>query len=250
MKKLIAIVTICFVSATLFSGCDLLQKLGLQNNNDEVHPVSSIALNEDEAKKLSDKMPIHIYFANEDNTKLRVQIKYVTVAEAKKGTNTLATLIVKEVINGPDKASGLKATIPSGTKLLSTVEVKNGLATVNLSIEVKTKHIGGKAAEQATIYSIVNSLTELKEIEKVKFLIEGKVESQLAGSFQFDQPFPRSLSLISKEGAVPSSQSIGSGGNTDSSKASPTVKDKKTTTGVEENAEDTYIDIEEDEMIE
>jgi len=188
----------------LFSGCNVLQKLGLKKaDNDELRPTSSIAMGEEEAKKLSDKMPISLYFANDDNTKLKLEIRYVPLEEAKKSVNNLASLIVKELINGPAKGSTLKATIPEGTELRAPVKIEAGVATVDLSKEFKENHPGGKAAERMTIYSIVNSLTELKEIEKVQFLIEGKTEKELRGNFKFDVPFPRTTSLISNEPAIP-----------------------------------------------
>ena len=52
--------------------------------------------------------------------------------------------------------------------------IKDGVATVNLTKDFVDKHPGGKDAERLTLYSIVNSLTEVKDIQKVKFLINGK----------------------------------------------------------------------------
>lgn len=210
MRRLICVITMCFMIVALFSGCTLLQKLGLwDSNEDELRPVSSIAIGEDEAKKLSDKMPIHLYFANEDNTKLMKEIRYVPMAEAKKSVNNLASIIVDELIEGPSAESGLKRTIPVGTKQRAKVKIDaaTGIATVDLSKEFIDKHPGGKAEERMTIYSIVNSLTELKEIQKVKFLIEGKPSKEFKGNFQFDVPFPRTVSLISKE--APTSSIMG-----------------------------------------
>ena len=101
MRKLICIVTVCFIIVAMFSGCAVLQKLGLQkNDSEELHPVSSIVMNEDEAKKLTDKVPIHLYFANDDNSKLKLEVRYIAVSEAKKSVNTLASTIVKELIKG------------------------------------------------------------------------------------------------------------------------------------------------------
>ncbi len=205
MRKVILIATLCLFILTIFSGCGVLQKLGLQSSDDELHPVSSIVMGEDEAKKLTDKVPVHLYFANEDNTKLKLEIRYIPVSEAKQSTSHLASVIVKELIKGPSKDSGYKSTIPAGTLLRTPVAVKDGIATVDLSNEFKSKHPGGKDAEKMTIYSIVNSLTELKDIQKVKFTIAGKVQKEYMGNFQFDVPFPRSASLISKETSVPGS---------------------------------------------
>jgi len=203
MRKIVSIVTVCFMIIAVFSGCTILQKLGLQSdNNDELHPVSSIVMSEEEAKKLTDKVPIHLYFANQENTKLKLEIRYIPVSDAKKSVNSLATTIVKELIKGPSAQSGLKPTIPTGTVLRSPVSIKSGIATVDFTKEFVTNHPGGKVAEQLTIYSVVNSLTELKEIQKVKFTINGKTQKEFKGNFQFDVPFPRTTSLIAKD--VPS----------------------------------------------
>jgi germination protein M len=200
MRRFISIVMVCVFIVVTLSGCSLLQKLGLQNGSeDELRPVSSIIIGEDEAKELTNKVPIHLYFANEDNTKLKLEVRYIPIADAKQGTSHLASLIVRELINGPSADTGYKATIPVGTKLRTPVSISSRIATVDLSKEFKTKHSGGKDAEKMTIYSIVNSLTELTDIQKVKFTIAGKVEKEYMGSYQFNAPFPRTTSLISKD---------------------------------------------------
>lgn len=200
MRKIICIAVVCFMIMAVFSGCTILQKLGLQKTGeDELHPASSVVMGEEEAKKLTDKVPIHLYFANQDSTKLKLEVRYIPVSEAKKSVNNLATLIVKELIKGPSADSGLKATVPSGAALRSPVSINSGIATVDFTKDFIAKHPGGKAAEQLTIYSIVNSLTELKEVQKVKFTINGKAQKEFKGNFQFDVPFPRAASLISKD---------------------------------------------------
>lgn len=243
MRKLICIVTVCFIIIAMFSGCAVLQKLGLQkNDSEELHPVSSIVMNEDEAKKLTDKVPIHIYFTNEDNTKLKLEVRYIPVSEAKKSVNTLASTIVKELINGPSAGSGLKGTIPAGTQLKSPVAINAGVATVDFTKDFIDKHPGGKAAEQMTIYSIVNSLTELKEIQKVKFTINGKVQKDFKGNFQFDALFPRSAGLISKEaikpGTVSNDKSVDSK-KQDSDKKKPDTSTKQQDTKKNSDKKDT-----------
>jgi germination protein M len=203
MRKLFCIVTACIIILSIFSGCSVLEKLGLRDSeNDELRPVSSIVLNEDEARELADKMPVRLYFANEDNSKLLTEIRYIPMSEAKKSVNNLASVIVKELIKGPMENTGMKPTIPEGTKLRSPVNINAGIAVVDLTREFVDKHPGGKDAEQMSIYSIVNSLTELKEIQKVKFAVDGKERKDFKGGFKFDEPFPRSQSLISKDPPV------------------------------------------------
>lgn len=210
----------------IFSGCGLLQKLGLQgSDDDELKPVSSIVMNEEDAKKLTDKVPIHLYFANEDNTKLKLEVRYISMAEAKKSVNNLATIIVNELIKGPTNV-GLNATIPKGTKPVTKVKIDaaSATATVDFSKEFIEKHPGGKTAEQLTIYSIVNSLTELKEVQKVKFTINNKSQKEYKGNFKFDSPFPRAATLISKDVSTPTS-----GVNVNEKDKSKDTKDTKDT---------------------
>lgn len=197
MRKVLCIITASIMIVTMLSGCSVLQKLGLKDD-DELQPVSSVVMNEDEAMKLTDKMPISLYFATEDNTKLKLEVRYVDMKEAKKSVNNLAGLIVKELIAGP-KDSGLKATIPEGTQLLGNVAIDAKVATVNLSKEFVDKHPGGEAAARLTIYSIVNSLTEINEIEKVKFLVNGKSTEDFKGAYKLSSAFPRTVALISNE---------------------------------------------------
>lgn len=137
----------------------------------------------------SDKQYIKLYFADENAEKLVAEAREITVNPKE----TMEMRIVKELINGPN-SSQLLRTIPSETKILS-VETKEGVCFVNLSQEFKTKHSGGTSAELMTIYSIVNSLTELNTVDKVQFLIEGQ-KSEVFIHMVFNEPFTRDESLI------------------------------------------------------
>lgn len=82
------------------------------------------------------------------------------------------TALVGMLINGP-KDSKLTSIIPENTKVLKTSLV-GSCVTIDLSkefVENAPKDVNEKSS---MIYSIVNTLTELKEINSVKFLIEGE----------------------------------------------------------------------------
>ena len=220
MKKLVSVAAILLLIAGLLSGCSLLEKLGLQESpDDELRPVSSVVIGEAEAGKFTDKTPIRLYFANEDNTKLKLEIRYIDSEEAKKSTSNLASIIVKELIKGPSDETTFKRTIPAEATLRTPVSIDNKVAVVDMSKEFKTKHPGGKDAEKMTIYSIVNSLTELDGIEKVKFKIAGKEQKEYMGNFQFNLLFPRSTNLISKEVAEPDAGAVEDGAEKDNAAA-------------------------------
>jgi germination protein M len=208
MRKIISIVLLGIFSLGIFTGCGIFHKKDREDAEDEVSPVSSIVLNDEEAEVLAEKVPLYLYFSNPDSNKLKLEVRYIPKEEANKSTEELAGIIVNELIKGPSSKEGFEATIPSGSQLKAAITVKDGIATVNLSKEFIDNHPGGKDAEKKTIYSIVNSLTELKDIEKVKFLIEGEERAEFKGNFKFDAPFPRDTRLIGKDAAKPGSTSM------------------------------------------
>lgn len=200
MRKGIFVFTSSLLIILMLTGCGVLEKLGFKEAyNDELHPVSSIVMNEEEAQKITDKVPMYLYFSNEDNTKLLLEVRYIPASEAKKSVSNLASVVVRELIKGPQERKDAKSLIPEGADLRAPVKIEAGVATVDLTKEFVSKHPGGKELEQLTVYSIVNSLTEIKDINKVRFLINGKEQKEFKGSLQFDAPFPRTPSLISKE---------------------------------------------------
>lgn len=113
-----------------------------------------------------------------------------------KGTETLETAIINELIRGP-LDSGLSRTVPAETKLLS-VSVLDGTAYVNFSKEFKTKHWGGSSGETITIYSVVNSLGKLPGIQKVQFLLEGQKVESIFGHNDTSVPFAPDWNLAYK----------------------------------------------------
>ena len=72
-----------------------------------------------------------------------------------------------------------------------------GTAYIDLSQEVVSGHIGGTAAELATIFSIVNSLTvNLPEMQRVHFLIEGEERDTLKSHLDLRRDFVQNLSMV------------------------------------------------------
>jgi hypothetical protein len=243
MKKIVVLV-LCILVASLTAGCGLLQKLGFKSDeeeNNEVCPASSILLTEEEASKLTDKLAVHLYFSNSDNSKLMKEIRYIPLKDAK-DTASLASVIVKELIKGPSRGTGFKATVPEGTRLRSPVSVDAGVAAVDFTKEFVDKHPGEKEAETITIFSIVNSLTELKDIQKVRFTIEGKTLKEFKGSFRFDAPFPRNSALISSESSVTVFTEIEEESGDLSEQAGENISEE-TAVPVERGLDEPYIEI-------
>ncbi len=90
--------------------------------------------------------------------------------------------IVQEIIKGPaDKQT--YQTIPSTVKV-NSVTVSSGLAIVDFSKEIITNETEiphSSTTEMLAIYSIVDTLTEFKEIQKVRITVEGKQKGLIEG---------------------------------------------------------------------
>ncbi|HBY56595.1 MAG TPA: sporulation protein [Candidatus Atribacteria bacterium] len=102
---------------------------------------------------------------------------------------SLAKQVVLEIINGPEN-SNLYPTIPKGTQL-NELYIADDIAYVDLSEEVSKNHPGGSSAELMTVYSIVNTLTEIPPIKGVQILIAGNERESLVGHIDISKPLLR-----------------------------------------------------------
>jgi len=83
--------------------------------------------------------------------------------------------------------------IPAGTRLRSLYLTPAGIAYVDLSGEVSSKHPGGVLQELLTVYSVVNTLTEnLPAVTSVQLLVDGRETDTLAGHVDLRQPLSKS----------------------------------------------------------
>jgi len=86
----------------------------------------------------------------------------------------------------------LMSAIPAGTRLRSLYLTPSGIAYVDLSGEVSSKHPGGVLQELLTVYSVVNTLTEnLPAVTSVQLLVDGRETDTLAGHVDLRQPLSR-----------------------------------------------------------
>lgn len=138
---------------------------------------------------------LKLYFSNENASDLVVEDRVVEVNANQPREKT----VLEQLIAGP-KDEGNYATIPGETKVMDITTTNDGVCYVNLSQEFVTKHNGGSTGELLTIYSIVNSLSELENVEKVQFLIEGEKMEAFKGHIDFSTPFVavESLEIVEK----------------------------------------------------
>ncbi len=151
--------------------------------------LTRVALDEDGLPVPGELKIVTIYFGNSNADAVIPEKRQVTVNAGE----PLEAVIFRELQEGPE-TKGLFEIIPRGTKLLD-ISTSDGTCTLNLSKEFVDNHNGGTAGESMTINSIVNSLTEIPQIKKVKFLIEGDVREAYIHSV-FSEPFERNASII------------------------------------------------------
>jgi len=111
--------------------------------------------------------------------------------------------IIAELISG-SRERRLPA-LPVETGLRELFVTPEGLAVVDFTQEASSRHPGGLTMELASIYSVVNSLTQnVGKIGRVQILIEGSEAETLAGHIDLSHPFSEDLSMTSMGGAAKS----------------------------------------------
>lgn len=107
----------------------------------------------------------------------------------------IARETMAQLCRGPGPEKGLMPTIPAGTEVKS-INIKDGLATVDFSGELKRAHRGGSSGELLTVYSIVNTLTQFASVKRVQILVDGRIVDTLAGHLDISQPLERDSGMI------------------------------------------------------
>ncbi len=131
---------------------------------------------------------VKLYFANQEGDAL---IAYGTSINYT-GTSSLEELAINKLIEGP-KNIAMLSTIPEGTKLLH-ISKSDGICTVDFNEVFLDMVLDVKP--EVTINSIVNTLVELPDINKVQFTIKSKTVETYGDVIDFDGLFERNLNLI------------------------------------------------------
>lgn len=129
-----------------------------------------------------------LYFANEKGTGLikeTVDVKY--------NSNTLyEKMIVEKLIEGT-KSRLVYPTIAPDTKLLG-VSVKDDICYVNLDERFLSTVYS--LDPKVTIYSIVNSIVDGGNCQKVQILVNGQADVKYRESVDLSQPFSKNMEIV------------------------------------------------------
>lgn len=115
---------------------------------------------------------VSLYFADKETGLLKPEARLVNIKDL---INSPYNVLVELLISGP-KNDKLKVIIPENTKLLNASLDKECL-TLDFSAEILNYNKDDSMLKNNLIYSIVNTVTELNEVNKVKFLVNGQTSS-------------------------------------------------------------------------
>jgi len=157
--------------------------IGLMNENTFLDNMGS----EENATKIG---ILNLYFANEKGDKLKNQncvVEYNANVAVEK-------VVVEQLIAGPTE-NGFYATIPKDTKVMS-VTTKDGVCYVNLDTGFTAQ--GYDVLGAVTIYSIVNSLTDLPGITSVQLLVNGETSITYKDNISLETTFQKNPEIVEK----------------------------------------------------
>lgn len=123
-------------------------------------------------------VPQPLYFAD------RQAINVIPEARGLPDHERLPTAAVEALLAGPTDPY-LSKTFPEGTRLLGPVVVSAGVATVNLSGEIRQLH--GSSSSSRAVDSLLLTLTDVPGIQQVQILVDGQ-KGVVVGNYKFDVP--------------------------------------------------------------
>ena len=188
--KSILVLALTLLCAMVLAGCDE-QKQGEAGSKTVVSSISSSSSSSSSSSQSGSKaklVNIKAYYPDENATGL------VAVEKSIKDTDNKYQAAVEALMAGTEK-KGLANVFPKKAKLLQ-VTVSGKVAKVDFSRELQKNFVGGSTGEEMLVGSVVNTLTEFPEIQKVQILVDGQEVETLSGHMDLSQPLPRMTELL------------------------------------------------------
>ncbi len=138
-----------------------------------------------------EKASLKLYFANAENTALVSTVETMAYSS----NISMEKLVTEQIIAGP-AVQGVNPTVSPTTKILG-VTLKDGICYLNLSADFLT--INYPVSEEMVIYSLVNSLTELPNVNKVQISIDGENDMYFGDHILMSTIFERNLEIVETE---------------------------------------------------
>lgn len=137
------------------------------------------------------KVMLRLYFANEEGDGL-IAVNRELSHNADVSNVSMEKIVLEQLIKGPANDETYPVISPD-TKIVSAT-VKDGVCYINFDNAFETAI--NNVTTDVTIYSIVNSLSELSMINKVQISIDGDSDNKFRDKYDFSTVFERNLSLV------------------------------------------------------
>lgn len=134
---------------------------------------------------------ITLYFANDKGDALLQKVQEIHYSS----NISLEKLVMEQLLKGPQDDEGRSA-IPEGTKLVN-VSVLDGVCFVNLDEGFLNQNY--EITEPVVIYSIVNSLTELTNVNKVQISVNGDSNMVYREKLDLNTMYERNLDYMDEQ---------------------------------------------------
>ena len=144
-----------------------------------------------QVEKVESKVTLRLYFANETGDGL-VAVNRELTHNADLSNVSMEKLVVEQLISGPASDETFPTVSPD-TKLVN-ITVKDGVCYLTFDSAMLTAV--NNVTTDVTIYSIVNSLVELSNINKVQISIDGNKDGKFRDKYEASTIFERNLSLV------------------------------------------------------
>ena len=139
-----------------------------------------------------ERVVLKLYFANKSGSGLVERSEEVVY----NSNISMEKLIVEKIIEGPETTDAFP-TISDKTKIIS-VSVKDGICYVDLGKDASETTLD--VSEEVAVYSIVNSLSELSDVNKVQISIEGKSDRMFRENIYLEEVLERNLEIMDSGG--------------------------------------------------
>jgi germination protein M len=171
--RLLLTFLMCTVAIMLLVGCNILDSLVKDGGGNA--PLSQF-LNRTPENKNSDAVPVittpqqestvKLYFADQSGKQL------IEVNRTIPKTLSLAKETINQWLLGPTDGAADSYPIVSPDTVLRSINIKNGIATVDLSKEFLQPY--SNLAAETTLYGLVNTVAQFSTVQIVKIRVEGK----------------------------------------------------------------------------
>lgn len=166
-KRIITIITLILI---ILITVLIIKNINIEKNKKDEY--QEYTPQEEISEEQTRQTKITLYFENVETGELDTEIKIV---DANILINNPEKELIDLLIKGP-QSSNLRKIIPEGT-IVHEVKIDKSCAIINVSSEFLNYESDENKSK--LINSIVNTLTNLKEINSIKFLINGEENEKL-----------------------------------------------------------------------